>query len=56
MHTDYLDELTPDDEAGLHFLYPAGAPAPSVAPQAVTQVQQGSGGGRGLCCGDGCQP
>jgi len=44
-----LDALTPDDEAGLHFLYPAGAPAPSVAPQAVTQVQQGSGGGGGGC-------
>ena len=44
-----LDEPTPDDEAGLHFLYPAGAPAPSVAPQAVTQVQQGSGGGGGGC-------
>jgi hypothetical protein len=42
-----LDELTPDDEAGLHFLYPAGAPASSVVPQAVTQVQQGSGGGGG---------
>jgi hypothetical protein len=44
-----LDEPTPDDEAGLHFLYPAGAPAPSVAPQAVIQVQQGSGGGGGGC-------
>jgi hypothetical protein len=44
-----LDEPTPDDEAGLHFLYPAGAPAPSVPPQAVTQAQQGSGGGGGGC-------
>jgi Matrixin len=44
-----LDELTPDDEAGLHFLYPAGAPAPSVASQAVSQGQQGSGGGGGGC-------
>ena len=44
-----LDELTPDDEAGLHLLYPAGAPAPSGAPQAVPQVHQGSGGGGGGC-------
>ena len=44
-----LDALTPDDEAGLHFLYPAGAPAPSVAPQAVTQAHQGAGGGGGGC-------
>jgi hypothetical protein len=44
-----LDEPTPDDEAGLHFLYPAGAPAPSVAPQAVPQGQQGAGGGGGGC-------
>ena len=52
-----LDELTPDDEAGLHFLYPAGAPAPSVVPQAVTQVQQGSGGGGGGCAvGTGASP
>ncbi len=49
-----LDALTPDDEAGLHFLYPAGAP--SVAPQAVTQVQQGSGGGGGCAVGTGASP
>jgi Matrixin len=44
-----LDELTPDDEAGLHFLYPAVAPAPSAEPQTVTQAQQASGGGGGGC-------
>src|SRR5216683_3199681 len=52
-----LDALTPDDEAGLHFLYPAGAPAPSVAPQAVTQAHQGAGGGGGGCAmGTGASP
>jgi Matrixin len=52
-----LDELTPDDEAGLHFLYPAGAPAPRVTPQAISQVRQGSGGGGGGCTmGPGASP
>lgn len=38
------DALTPDDEAGIHFLY-----APSAAPQAVTLGPHATGGGGGGC-------